>query len=593
MRIQLTPGSLRALHRAATYLSEPNGPKAIDAPSLLRALVEEPECRAAEWLEESGINAETLTDALADLGEPIDEAMPAVASSSTGTEFPQPAYADPNQVNAPRFFLDDQTARVPRLNLPLREALAVVHRQTGGPTADFPLATEHFLLILTLQPGPVGQWLREHRCDPMTIRRRLGRQYPEFVMAMGDSDLSQMEDDTDPIPMPLEPAAEEVPEAVVAPRLVEAVPEPIPERTTPRSFSVTESTALFRIFDAVSNRAAEALRVLEDHCRFVLDDRHLTGALKAMRHELRQLGASLPLEDRLHARETLRDTGTALEGSREYDRAGAGEVLVANFLRLQESLRSLEEYAKTLVPSAARRFEELRYRAYTLQKAVLGTSGAVDRFAGARLYVLIDAGKSPERFSEKVESLIAVGVDFLQLRDKSADDRTLLDRAGRLRDATRETGTRFIMNDRPDLAVLSEADGVHLGQEELSVHQARRLIGPHRLIGVSTHHLSQATQAVLDGADYIGVGPTFPSATKHFEDFPGLKLLETVAREIRLPAFAIGGIDLENLDAVLSTGIHGVAVASAIWSADDPPSSAGDFLARLRPAGEAPDPFAE
>jgi thiamine-phosphate pyrophosphorylase len=226
---------------------------------------------------------------------------------------------------------------------------------------------------------------------------------------------------------------------------------------------------------------------------------------------------------------------------------------------------------------------------------MLGTHHSLHRFEGARLYVLIDVERSADVFGRKVDALVAAGVDFLQLRDKSADDRTLLERAGRLRDATRGTPTRFIMNDRPDLAVLADADGVHLGQEELSVHQARQLIGPRRLIGYSTHSLDQATQAVLDGADYIGVGPTFRSTTKSFETFPGLDLLAQVARAIRLPAFAIGGIDTDRLDAVLETGIHGVAVASAIWSADDVEQAAKAFLSRLRrpsrnsdlPAGEA------
>ena len=102
--------------------------------------------------------------------------------------------------------------------------------------------------------------------------------------------------------------------------------------------------------------------------------------------------------------------------------------------------------------------------------------------------------------------------------------------------------TLFIINDRPDLAALARADGVHVGQEELSVKDARSIVGPETLVGVSTHSIEQARQAVLDGANYIGVGPTFPSGTKQFEQFPGVELLRAVAAEIRLPAFAIGGI---------------------------------------------------
>ena len=120
----------------------------------------------------------------------------------------------------------------------------------------------------------------------------------------------------------------------------------------------------------------------------------------------------------------------------------------------------------------------------------------------------------------------------------------------------------MIVNDRPDLARLGRADGVHLGQEDLSVKDARAIVGPEALIGVSTHRIEQARQAVLDGANYIGVGPTFPSGTKQFESSPALDFLRAVAAEIRLPAFAIGGITPGNLAEVLAAGIGRVPSAA-------------------------------
>jgi len=134
------------------------------------------------------------------------------------------------------------------------------------------------------------------------------------------------------------------------------------------------------------------------------------------------------------------------------------------------------------------------------------------------------------------------------------------------------------MNDRPDLAALSRADGVHVGQEELTVKDARSIVGPEALLGVSTHSIEQARQAVLEGANYLGVGPTFPSDTKQFEKFPGLPLLRQVAAEIRLPAFAIGGITAENLPEVLATGVTRVAVSGAIAAADEPVAAARVLL---------------
>jgi thiamine-phosphate pyrophosphorylase len=205
--------------------------------------------------------------------------------------------------------------------------------------------------------------------------------------------------------------------------------------------------------------------------------------------------------------------------------------------------------------------------------------------ASARLYVLTDGRSSPEELRRLAESLIAAGVHVIQLRDKRLGDRELFERARLLREATAGSGTLLIVNDRPDLARLAQADGVHVGQDELSVKDARTIVGPEAIVGVSTHSIEQARQAVLDGANYIGVGPTFPSGTKQFDTLPGIELLRAVAAEVRLPAFAIGGIDCDNLGEVLAAGIHRVAVSGAIATADDPAAVAREMLKKLDHAG--------
>jgi thiamine-phosphate pyrophosphorylase len=223
--------------------------------------------------------------------------------------------------------------------------------------------------------------------------------------------------------------------------------------------------------------------------------------------------------------------------------------------------------------------------------------------------VLIDGAQSECAFAERAQDLIAAGVHILQLRDKNLDDRTLLSRARLLRqiidDAKsqpvvavpqnsldileppllpRSGGPLFIVNDRLDIALLARADGVHVGQEELSVHDVRQIIGPQMLVGVSTHNLEQARQAVLDGANYLGCGPTFPSGTKRFDRFPGLDFLKQVAAEISLPAFAIGGITRENLPQVLATGLRRVAVSGAMGAGAD---AAASFLKALERQSQA------
>ncbi len=150
----------------------------------------------------------------------------------------------------------------------------------------------------------------------------------------------------------------------------------------------------------------------------------------------------------------------------------------------------------------------------------------------------------------------------------------MLELAQRVRVWTRETGALFVVNDRADLAVAADADGVHVGQDDLPVKEARAIVGPRRLVGVSTHSLEQARQAVLDGADYLGVGPVFASGTKPFDSLAGLDFVREVAAEISLPWFAIGGINADNVAAVIEAGAQRIAVSQAILSAEDPAAAA-------------------
>jgi thiamine-phosphate pyrophosphorylase len=196
--------------------------------------------------------------------------------------------------------------------------------------------------------------------------------------------------------------------------------------------------------------------------------------------------------------------------------------------------------------------------------------------------VLLDGGINAAAFESIVRSLVEAGVGMLQLRDKRLDDRELVDRARQLRQLTRGTATLCIINDRADIAAAVDADGVHLGQEDLSFKDARSIVGPRMLIGVSTHNIGQARAAVLDGANYLGSGPTFASNTKAFDMFAGLDYLREVSSEIRLPTFAIGGIAAGNLADVLATGISRVAVGGAVTAGTDPGCAARELLGMLR-----------
>ena len=356
-------------------------------------------------------------------------------------------------------------------------------------------------------------------------------------------------------------------------------------RIEPSGESETDRADVSRVLDAAANRAREGLRVVEDFVRFVLDDAHLSRLLKECRHELAGRLSELGVPHLLAARDTEMDVGTEIGTASEYARRCPVEVAEANFKRVEEAVRTLEEFGKIVSPVLGESLGQLRYRLYTLEKAVLLTRRSRSRLEGRCLYLLATDSLCRRGLGPAVREAMAGGVDIVQLREKSLSDRALIEVGRRVREWTRQAGALYIMNDRPDLAVVTEADGVHLGQQELTVREARRIVGTHRLVGVSTHTIEQARQAVVDGADYIGVGPVFPSSTKQFAEYPGLDLVRQVAGEITLPWFAIGGIGPENVAEVVAAGARRVAVSSAVCGADDPAEAARQLRRAL---GSAP-----
>lgn len=344
----------------------------------------------------------------------------------------------------------------------------------------------------------------------------------------------------------------------------------------------------FRILDAAANRTREGFRVIEDFVRFAINDAHLSRMLKQCRHELASIVCQLPADSLLVARDTINDVGTTIGTSSEYHRSTSTDVVRAAFKRVEEALRTLEEYSKVVDPALAPRFEQLRYQVYTTEKAVLRTESSKRQFFEQRVCLLVTAEQCHLGLQTVVQAALDAGVKMFQLREKTLPDRELLQRARRLREWTSAANALLIINDRPDIAALSQADGVHVGQQELNVADARSIVGPNRLVGVSTHSIEQARQAVLDGADYLGVGPTFPSRTKSFDDFPGLKLVSSVAEETSLPWFAIGGIDVSNINDVINAGATRVAISSAICNSPSPNDVAHNILVAFDGARSVP-----
>jgi thiamine-phosphate pyrophosphorylase len=330
-----------------------------------------------------------------------------------------------------------------------------------------------------------------------------------------------------------------------------------------------------RILDANANRAREAMRVLEDYARFALDDQPLCAALKQLRHELAGATANL-LAEAILQRDTPGDVGTAAKTQAELRREDLNHVVTAAGKRLGEALRTIEEYLKTTDPSRAAQLESIRYRFYDLERQIALTLRPLAcAFAKhVRLYVLITESTCKRPWLEVAEQAILGGADCLQLREKSLDSGELLRRARQLVALCKSHHVISIINDRPDIALMADADGVHVGQSDLPAQDVRKLIGAGKILGVSTHNIEQAKQAMRDGADYIGVGPMFKSSTKPRDFVAGAQFAREVAEKIPLPAVAIAGITMENVDEVVATGIRAIAVTAAVAGCDDPRSAA-------------------
>jgi thiamine-phosphate pyrophosphorylase len=369
---------------------------------------------------------------------------------------------------------------------------------------------------------------------------------------------------------------------IVEPDQVESSPLPLPGDFAPLDLGdPAQGIDLARILDAAANRAREGLRVVEDYTRFVLDDAGLTRRLKEVRHRLAAAVRGLDPELLLGARDTRGDVGTHIMTASERARENPRAVLSANFKRAGEALRSLEEYAKLVDVWVAGRFEVLRYDVYTLEKLVLTAAASAAAFGDARLMVLVGGLATLGDLTWLVGEALAGGADVIQLREKGIDDREWLRRAREVRILTAQARARFVVNDRPDLARLAGADAVHVGQEDLSVRDVRRIVGPRMAIGVSTHDRADLDAAVLSSASYLGVGPVFPSETKAFQDYAGLAFLRDAAEATNLPWFAIGGINEETIVDAIEAGARRVAVSAAVIQADRPRAAASALRTRL------------
>jgi len=288
-------------------------------------------------------------------------------------------------------------------------------------------------------------------------------------------------------------------------------------------------TAHAAILDANLNRVSEGLRVIEEYCRFIAANPELSEALAGLRHRVNQLESTETAN--LNARHTERD---ARANELPAKRADLKDLLRANFKRVEEGLRVLEEY------DGNTEFNRMRYVCYDLEKTIVLT--LLKPLIQPGIYLISDE-------IEVLKKGLDWGVSLIQLRAKSETKAEIYNKAGELKSICKSYQTPFILNDHVDIAIAVDADGVHTGQDDMPISEIRKLFGPHKLIGRTTHTLDQGQQAKKEGADYVSVGPIWETPSKPGRSGIGLDYLKE-APSLALPYVAIGGINLSNLEKI-------------------------------------------
>ncbi|MBN1361064.1 MAG: thiamine phosphate synthase [Sedimentisphaerales bacterium] len=351
--------------------------------------------------------------------------------------------------------------------------------------------------------------------------------------------------------------------------------------------------AAYRIVDANFNRAREALRVMEEYARFVLNCGLLSGRAKQLRHELSTAIAALDAGSLLAARDTLSDVGVGQKVEGQLARATLKDGFTAAAKRLTEALRALAETIQTEDTKTAATIERLRYDAYMLEKDVVLFAEPAEKFQRVRLYVLITSNL-PAEVLALASRCAAGGADCIQLRAKDIPDDRLFALAVEFVDICREMGALSIINDRADVAAAAGADGVHLGQNDLPIEQVRRLQLAPLIVGKSTHSLNELERAVpadLQPAHgpavlptYVSLGSAFATPTKPKIDVAGLDYVRQGLDRLAgagVDHVAIGGITRDNVEQVLRAGAERVAVCAAVTRAADPAEACRRLKAKI------------
>ncbi len=361
-----------------------------------------------------------------------------------------------------------------------------------------------------------------------------------------------------------------------------------------------------RIVDANINRVAEGIRVIEDFFRFSFDSENnfdvqnidkkksnkpvesfnlaeslkIVESLRELRHKVRKSAYDI-IPELLTTRDVDGDIGFNISQNSTLDKREEGtlDIITANFKRIQEGLRSIEESLKSMSHyAAAKQYESLRYISYNLEQECFRfmeeqtkKDQQKRKFPVTDIYCLTDHALSCGRSNiEVVNEMIRAGVKIIQYREKERPSCEKYRECVQIREMTKQAGVTFIVNDDVALAMMVGADGVHIGQSDYPVEAVRKLVGQDFIIGLSTHAPEEAIRAQNAGVDYIGVGPIYSTKTKKDVCAPvGHAYLEYVVKNISIPFVAIGGIKESNMHEITSRGATCIAMVSEITGAAD------------------------
>ncbi len=317
-----------------------------------------------------------------------------------------------------------------------------------------------------------------------------------------------------------------------------------------------------RIIDVNLNRLSEGLRVIEDIVRFKFEDQKNLNTIRNLKRKLWQnLGETR--KKVISSRKSEKDIGRDIYFDKT-KRNNLSDVFIINIKRCQESARVLEELFKISEPKTSGVFKNMRFLLYDLEKALLNKMFPA---FNPRIYVILNIETiGRKHLSEITKSCILGGATMIQLREpKNTLTRQWLLDAIKIKKNINNPKIKLVINDRIDVALAIDADGVHLGKYDMPLTYARKLLGDGKIIGVTTRNLGQARKAEKYGADYISVGSIFQSLTKTTAPIVGVKRLKSVIKREKIPVVAIGGISREKAKPLFRLGVSGVAIVSSVF----------------------------